>query len=119
MGLVEGEMEMTEEDLKAFLESNKAAIQKQVQERMVERLLAEHRWDISDAISKVVTEFVATEIVPGVKLHLQDQKGAIMAAAITASTEIANKMAEAMVTRAAANIAKDYSFREVMKGIFA
>jgi len=60
---------MTEEEIKKFLDDNKSDIQEAVRQKMVASLIAEHRWEISDHITKVVNEFIATEIAPQVSAH--------------------------------------------------
>ena len=110
---------MTEEDLKQFLEDNKEAIQSQVRQKMIDSLLAEHRWSISSQISDIVNEFVKAEIAPAVKEHLQSEKGEIIAAAVKSASGIGDLLAKALVERAAKNINGDtYNFRDTLKAIF-
>ncbi|MDH2092773.1 hypothetical protein N5K21_29220 [Rhizobium pusense] len=110
---------MTEEDLKQFLEDNKAEIQAQVRQKMIDSLLAEHRWQIGGQISEIVNEFVKTEIAPAVKEHLMSEKSAILDAAIKSASGIGDLLAQALVERAAKNITGDsYSFRNTLKAIF-
>lgn len=110
---------MTEDDLKDFLETNKAEIQSAVKSRMIENLLAANRWEISGAIAKVVEDFVAAEIVPEVKAYLADQKGPILEAAIAGAAEIGDTLAKAIVTRTAKRLQPDnYEFRQVMEALF-
>lgn len=110
---------MTEDDLKEFLESNKADIQSAVKAKVIEGLLAQHRWEISGQIAEVVKEFTATEIIPEVKKYLADQKGPILEAACSGAAEIGDQIAKSMATFAAKNIGGDtYKFRNVMKALF-
>lgn len=110
---------MTEEDLKQFLEDNKADIQAKVRERLIDSLLAEHRWSISNQISEIVNDFVKTEIAPAVKEHLISEKSEILAAAIKSASGIGDILAKALVERAAKNISGDsYNFRNTLKAIF-
>jgi hypothetical protein len=110
---------MTEDDLKDFLEKNKADIQARVQERMIETLLAQNQWQISGQIAKAVEEFVTAEIVPEVKKYLTDQKGPILKAAIAGAAEIGDTLAKAIVTRTAKRLSPDgYEFRQVLDALF-
>lgn len=110
---------MTEEDLKKFLEDNKADIQAQVRQRMIDSLLSEHRWSISSQISEIVNEFIRDEIAPAVKAHLQSEKSDILEAAVKSASGIGDLLAKALVERAAKNISGDsYSFRNTLKAIF-
>jgi len=110
---------MTEDDLKQFLDENKADIQARVKERMIEGLLVQNRWEISAQISKVVEEFVTTEIVPEIKKYLADQKGPILNAAIAGAAEIGDTLAKAIVTRTAKRLSPEgYEFRQVMDALF-
>jgi hypothetical protein len=110
---------MTEEDLKEFLESNKKEIQKAVRERMIESLLAQHRWEIGAHISKVVEEFVAAEIVPEIKKYLADNKGPILTAACAGAAEVGDALAKGIVERTAKKLKSDsYEFRQVMEALF-
>ncbi|WP_107341788.1 hypothetical protein [Agrobacterium pusense] len=110
---------MTEEDLKQFLEDNKAYIQAQVRQKMIDSMLADHRWEIGSKISEVVNEFVKTEISPAVKEHLMSEKSAILEASIKSASGIGDLLAKALVERAAKNITGDsYSFRSTLKAIF-
>lgn len=110
---------MTEDDLKQFLEDNKEQIQSAVRTKMIESLLANHRWEISAEISKVVEEFVAKEIVPEVKTFLADQKGPILQAAIAGASQISDTLAKAIATRTAERLDPNgYQFRQVLKALF-
>lgn len=110
---------MTEEDLKQFLDENADAIKAQVKQRMIDGLLAEHRWSISSQISEIVNEFVRDEIAPAVKAHLQSEKSEIIEAAVKSASGIGDLLAKALVERAAKNISGDsYNFRNTLKAIF-
>jgi hypothetical protein len=115
---VKQENDMTELQLKEFLEENKADIQAAVKKKAIEELLTTYRWDIGEQISKAVNEFVATEIIPAVKSELTSQQGAIAEAAIKAIAGIADELAKGFVETAAKNIGSDYKRREIAKAIF-
>jgi hypothetical protein len=108
---------MNEKEIRDFLSENSESIKATVREKMIAGLLAEHRWDISDQITKIVNEFIATEIAPEVKSHLQSEKGAILEAAIKTTANLSDLIAEAMTKKAAENL-KGYRFSAVMKAIF-
>ena len=110
---------MTEADLKEFLEENKAEIQSTIKARVIDRILEQHRWDITGQIAKVVDEFVSTEIVPEVKKHLADNKGPILEAAIAGASTIGDTLAKALVEQAAKRLdANSYQFRDITKALF-
>ena len=110
---------MTADDLKTFLEENKESIQSAVKAKMIDSLLANHRWEISGEISKAVEEFVAAEIVPEVKKYLAEQKGPILQAAISGAAEIGDTLAKAIVSRTAKKLnAEGYEFRQVLEALF-
>lgn len=111
---------MTEEDLKEFLEANKAEIQAQVKQRLIDGLLVDHKWTMREQIGDVVSEFMKAEIMPAVREHLASEKGAILEAAIKAASEIGNLLAQQIVTQATKNLTGGrYEFRKVAEAIFA
>lgn len=110
---------MNEEDLKEFLETNKADIQAKVRERLIDGLLQNHQWTMRDQITEVVAEFMKTEIVPEVRKYLVSEKSAILEAAIASTSQIGEMLTKAMVERAAKNIsAESYAFRDTLSAIF-
>lgn len=111
---------MTEEDLKQFLEANKAEVQAQVKQRLIDGLLANHQWTMRDQISEVVAEFMKTEIMPDVKAYLMSEKSAILEGAVKAASEIGDMLAKQLVAQAAKNIndKSTYQFRQVAEAIF-
>lgn len=111
---------MTEEDLKEFLEANKAEVQAQVKQRLIDGLLNNHQWTMRDQISEVVAEFMKTEIMPEVKAYLVSEKSAILEGAVKAASEIGDMLAKQLVAQAAKNIndKSTYQFRQVAEAIF-
>ncbi|PZU22466.1 MAG: hypothetical protein DI589_11265 [Shinella sp.] len=111
---------MTEEDLKQFLKDNKEDIQRQVRQRLIDGLLANHSWTMRDQISEVVSEFMKTEIVPEVRAYLAGEKSAILEAAIKGASEISDMMAKAMVEQASKNLQSNrYEIKKIMEAVFA
>lgn len=110
---------MTEAELKEFLNDNAEEIRATVKKRVIERLLAEHNWDITQTISKAVKEFVDAEIVPAVRDHLADQKGAIVAAAVGALATISDDLAKNLAADAAKNAADEWRRKNIVKAIFS
>lgn len=111
---------MTEEDLREFLEANKAEVKAQVKQRLIDGLLSSHKWTMQDQIGEVVAEFMKTEIMPEVKAYLVSEKSTILEAAITAASEIGDLLAKNLVTLAAKNInaQSSYQFRQIAEAIF-
>lgn len=110
---------MTADELKTFLEENKVDIQNAVKAKVISGLIENHRWEISGAITKVVEEFIAAEIVPEIKKYLTDQKGPILEAAITATAGIGEALSKAIVERTTKRLNPDgYEFRQVLEALF-
>lgn len=110
---------MTEDDVKSFLEANREDINTQVKQRLIDGLLQQHRWEMSDQISKVVGEFMAEEVMPEVKKFLASEKGPIIEAAISAASQIGDMLTQEMVKKAAKNISEGgYRYRDVLKMLF-
>ena len=109
---------MTEAKLREFLEANAADIQAAVKEKAIAALLQEHRWDISDQISKTVNEFVAAEIIPAVKAELESRKGVLIEGVLRAIASISDGLAESLTTAAAKNVQDEWKARQIAKAIF-
>lgn len=108
---------MTDEEMKDFLKANKDDIQKAVKDRLIEGLIASHRWQMSEVIATEVNAFMAAEIVPEIKKFLVSEKGVILEAAMTSARQIGDMVSKAMVERAAKNV-EGYSFRQIMENLF-
>jgi hypothetical protein len=109
---------MSEDELKQFLDENRAAIQLEVKNKMIARLVENQRWEISGALAKTVNDFVETEILPEVVKHLQSEKGAIMSAAIQAASGIGDMVALKITERAAKVVATEWDFKKVITALF-
>lgn len=112
---------MTEEDLKQFLDANKAEIQAQVKQRLIDGLLTSHSWTMRDQIGEVVGEFMKTEIMPEVRAYLVSEKSAILEGAIKAASEIGDMLAKQLVAQASKNIndKSRYEFRKIAEALFS
>ena len=108
---------MTEDDLKQFLEDNKADIARTVKAAAIEKLTSQYRWDVSEQISKVVNTFVAEHVIPEVNKELQAQKGPIVSAVIASLSDISDELAKALTKRAVSQL-EGYNFRDVIKALF-
>jgi len=108
---------MTQDDLAAFLEANKADIAQAVKAKAIETLISQHRWDISEKVSKVVSDFTAQHIIPEVEKELAAQKGPIVSAVIASLSTISDDLAKALTKRAVSQI-EGYAFRDVIKALF-
>lgn len=109
---------MTKEELDDFLEANRAEISAAVKAKLIEGLLTQHRWEMSEIVAKTVNEFVAAEVVPEIKAYLESEKGAIIVAAKEAARQIGELITKQMVTTASKNIA-GYQFRKTMEAVFS
>lgn len=109
---------MTEQQLKDFLEENKADIQAAVKSAAIERLIAQHSWDISSQIRDVVREFVEKEVLPEVEAALAEQKGALVAGVIAGLAPMADELAKGLAADAAKTIGDDWRRKNIVKAIF-
>lgn len=109
---------MTEDDLKKFLEDNSEEIKRTIKQKMVERLMQDHSWELSKHIGKVVSDFVAAEIVPDVQTHLMSMKGEITAACVKSLAKISDDLASSLAKDAAENIGTGYKRTQILKAIF-
>lgn len=111
---------MTEEDLKEFLAANKAEIQTQVKQRLIDGLLTSHSWTMRDQVGEVVGEFMKTEIMPEVRAYLTSEKSSILEAAIKAAAEVGDMLSKQLITQAAKNIndKSRYEFAKIAESIF-
>ena len=109
---------MTEDDLKKFMDENREAIQLEIKNKMIARLVETQRWEIQGSMAKVVNEFVEVEILPEVVKHLQAEKGAILSAVITAASGIGDLIAKKLTERAAKVVATEWDFKSVITALF-
>ncbi|CTQ67204.1 hypothetical protein [Roseibium alexandrii] len=108
---------MTEEEMRKFLADNGDLIAERVRDQMVEQIAETYRWQVPDTINKVVTEFMSDKIAPAIREHLQSNEGPIIAAAITATDQITDKLSEVMVTKAVENM-NGYRFGQTIEALF-
>jgi len=110
---------MTEDEIKSFLDENKSAILSTVKQKAIDRLVEQHRWDITEQISKVVNAFVIEEVVPEVKAHLMDIKGPIVEAAVRGISGLTDELAKGLAKAATENVANSYRRENILKALFA
>lgn len=110
---------MTEDELKQFLDDNKADIQQAVKQRVIAKLLEEHRWNISESVNKAVRDFVDEHVVPAVKAELEANKGGIVNAVVSTVSGVTEELAKGLVSDAAKNIGSEWKRREIIKAIFS
>jgi len=108
---------MTKDELDDFLEANRAEITGAIKAKLIEGLLTQHRWEMSEIVAKTVNEFVTTEVVPEIKAYLQSEKGPILEASKEAARQIGDLITKQMVTNAAKNL-QGYNFRSILEPIF-
>lgn len=109
---------MTEVQLKEFLEENKVDIQAAIKSKMIERFTAEHRWDISEQVTKAVQAFIKAEVIPAVEAELQSQKGLIISATIKSLADISDRLAKGLALDASKRVGDEYRRKEIVKAIF-
>lgn len=108
---------MTEQELLEMLTSEREAITKAVRAKAIDAMAQSLQWSLPDGVRKAVAEFFQAEIIPEVKAALMEQKGPIVAAAIKASAEIGDKVAE-LLTKTAVERMTGYYGAEVIKTLF-
>ncbi|MEQ8823792.1 MAG: hypothetical protein RIC14_05415 [Filomicrobium sp.] len=109
---------MTEAELKEFLEESKNDIQAAVKQAAIERLLEQHRWDITDQISKAVSEFVAADIIPEVQKELASQKGVIVDTLIASFATLSDDLAKGLTKDTAKCVSDDWQRKKIIKALF-
>lgn len=109
---------MDEASLKEFLEANAESIKATVKEAAINKLLEQHRWNISEQISTVVNAFVKDQVIPEVTAALAENKGMIVEAAISAVANIGKDLSEALTLSAAKNVKDDWKRKDICKAIF-
>lgn len=109
---------MTEQQLKEFLDENKADIHAAVKRAAIDRLIAQHSWDITAQIKETVSAFVTSEIIPEVEAALAEQKGALVSGVIGGLASIADELAKGLAADAAKTISDDWRRKQVVKAIF-
>ena len=107
---------MDERELLQFLQDNKEDIIRSVKVKAIDAMTEQVRWGLSQAVQEVVNGFVAEEVIPALKAHLQDNKGPIIAAAIRAASEIGDKVSEKLITTAVESMT-GYRGGEVIKAL--
>jgi len=107
---------MTEDEMKAFLDENSAAIKAAARDAMVEKVKQTMQWHMPGTFSEILNEFLKDEIAPAVKAALMDEKGAIIAAMAKATTEIGDNLAKAMAKQAAEALV-GYKAQDVFKAV--
>ncbi len=107
---------MTEAELTEFLDKNKDAILEASRAAIIEKIKDSMKWSFPDAVSKTVTAFLTTEIVPEVQKLLAEQKGVIVAAAKKSAAALSDKLAEKMMEQVVKNL-DGYRAEEVFKAL--
>ncbi len=105
---------MTEDDMKKFLEDNREDIALAIKAKMIEGLTQHVSYQLPSSVLVAVQDFIAAEIIPGVKVALMDQKGVILEAAIKASCEIGDLVAKTLVKTATESLT-GYKASDVIK----
>jgi hypothetical protein len=109
---------MTEDDLKQFLADNKADIQDAVKRAAIDRLIAQHSWNISEQIRQAVNDFIAKEVIPDVQAHLSEYKGALVSGVIAGLSTLSDDLAKGLATDAAKTIGDSWQRQKIIKALF-
>lgn len=106
------------QELDDFLADNAEEIKAHVKQRMIEKLLETHNWEISDQVRKSVAKFMAEEVIPEVEKELAAQKGPIMQACLTAASGACQELAQGLVKDVAEKLASSYNRKKVYGALF-
>lgn len=109
---------MTEQELKEFMEENKLEIQQKVKTRIIEKLMSDYRWEISERMKTVVDEFVDEHVIPAVREELSAQKQSLVDAAVQSCAGIGDELAKALSKKAAENLSYGFKVDEIAQKLF-
>lgn len=99
------------------LQENKAQIKEAVTKQLIDRITAQYRYDIPDAVQKEVDVFVSEEILPEIRKQLSLNKDAIVEGATAVAINIGSEVAKAIQAQIAKNMASSYKLNEVIRAI--
>lgn len=74
--------------------------------------------ELKEAVASIVTKFVADEIAPEILVSLNEQKSAIVQAAIVSADKLAVMLAESLTAKLAENLGRSYRRDEIFKKMF-
>jgi hypothetical protein len=108
---------MTEDDLKAFMKENAAAMKRAAIEACIAKVKQDIQWRMPDVVQVAVNEFMAEEIAPAVVAALNSERDGIVAATTRAAAEIGDQLAKQMAKTALENLS-GYRAKSIIAEIF-
>ena len=99
-----------------FLRDNRESILAASKAAVISKITESMKWSLPDEVQKVVADFLKTEIAPEVKIILDGEKGAIIAAVKKVAVELSDAMAKQMLKTALENL-NGYRGQEVFKAL--
>ena len=107
---------MDEKEIAEFLSKNSESMKKAAVDAVLDKIKRDLEWNMPAEIQQHVNTFMREEIAPEVVKALQGQKGEIVKAAISAASQIGDKLAETMVENAVKSLAS-YRSRELISNL--
>ena len=108
---------MTDEEIKAFLVTNRDDILAQVKKQTIDRLLESYKWSYADGVAKAVNEFIAEEIVPAVKADLQANKETYVAHAVAEAKSVGDALVKALAQHMVKTLSSEWDRRKVFEAL--
>lgn len=99
------------------LRDNKEQIKAAVTKQLIERITAQYRYDIPEAIQKEVDAFVLEEILPEIRKNLTLNKDAIVEGATAVALTVGTEVAKAIQAQIAKNMASSYNMNKVFEAL--
>ena len=109
---------LTEKQVQKILDEAGEQIKENLKLDFAKAMSDSIRWKLEEETSKVVNEFVVTEIVPEIKKFMVENKEGIIKSATTAALTVGDKLAAAMIERAIKNLSQSWNVDKLSKEIF-
>jgi hypothetical protein len=99
------------------LKDNKDQIKAAVTKQLIERITSQYRYDIPETIQKEVDTFIAEQVVPEVRAQLFANKEAIVNGATSIALGVAGEVAKAVQAKIAENLTSSYNVNKMMEAL--
>lgn len=99
------------------LRDNKEQIKVAVTKQLIERITAQYRYDIPEAVQKEVDAFVLEEILPEIRKQLVLNKDTIVEGATAVALTVGSEVAKAVQSQIAKNMASSYNLQKVFDAL--
>lgn len=99
------------------LKENKEQIKAAVTKQLIDRITAQYRYDIPESIQKEVDAFVLEDVLPEIRKQLALNKDAIVEGATAVALTVGSEIAKAVQSQIAKNLASSYKIDQVVKAL--